>query len=900
MSSVRPSRSITRDALLTMGLRLTLLMAVMSGAVYWQLQRTITDETTIQLRDYATERLAREQALFTAAHNNLATFRQQLTAALAVPLPDVDARFAAIARVAPDGTLRAHEGIDHTKEPQLFAGPQTTVDAATKQLYVVGWDMVRDYGRAWHAQFQDTYITTPRNGMVLYWPEVPDWGTTAKADLDMRLEPYVFAADVEHNPNRTAAWTPLYFDKVAKAWMVSAVEPVDINGVHVASVGQDLLLNEVVARTINVHIPGAHNVIFNGAGKLVAHTDFTAAIEDKGGDFSMLEAHSPELTALFALAQNNGTTTTVGALDDDNLVALGHIDGPDWYLAVVYPRALIASRALGAVRFVFLLSLAALVLQLAVLFFVLKHKVAGPLQDLTRSAEHVRAGNFDTRVEVRRDDELGALATSFNAMTTAIAERDDRLAKHAASLESTVAERTTALNERNQHMRLVLDHVRQGLLVVTADGALPPERALVLEEWLGVPAENDTLSTWLSRADHRAGCSLQLGLDAIVDDFLPLELLLDQLPRRAVAHGRSLQLEYQHIGGSGAAAKVLVVISDATATLLHERAEAEQRDLVRLFVKLRNDASGVANFIDEGSRMVAQLDNATDLKATLRAVHTLKGNAAIFGQDVIAAACHRLEDTAADAGVLEPEAVEMLKQSWTRLLERARSIQGDGDSTDVNASDLDAIIAAIEHGEPVAAILEHLKGLRHERVDAQLTRIADQATAIAARLGKRVECYVEAGRLRLDHDVAGPVFSALVHAVRNAVDHGIEHPEVREAAGKPQVGRLELRAVVERNVLVLSVKDDGAGVNWDAVQRKAHSLGLPSATPHELEDALFADGVSTRSEVTILSGRGVGMSAIRAEARARGGDARVLSVAGQGTTLVVRVPLASTRVALAS
>jgi two-component system chemotaxis sensor kinase CheA len=343
-----------------------------------------------------------------------------------------------------------------------------------------------------------------------------------------------------------------------------------------------------------------------------------------------------------------------------------------------------------------------------------------------------------------------------------------------------------------------------------------------------------------------------------------------------------------------------VVISDATAALLHERAEAEQRDLVRLFVKLRNDASGVANFIDEGTRIIAQLADVADLKATLRAIHTLKGNAAIFGQDVVAAACHRLEDSAAEAGELAPEAVEQLQQGWARFLERARSIQGDDDSTDVNANDLDALIRAIEAGEPTANVLEQLKMLRHERVDAQLTRIADQASAIATRLGKRVACHVEAGRLRLAHDVAGPVFSALVHAVRNAVDHGIEVPEVREAAGKPAAGRIELRAAVERDVLVLSVKDDGAGVNWDAVQRKAQGLGLPSQTPHDLEDALFADGVSTRNEATTLSGRGVGMSAIRAEARARGGDARVLSVAGQGTTLIVHIPLTAARVALAS
>jgi two-component system chemotaxis sensor kinase CheA len=167
-------------------------------------------------------------------------------------------------------------------------------------------------------------------------------------------------------------------------------------------------------------------------------------------------------------------------------------------------------------------------------------------------------------------------------------------------------------------MRLVLDHVRQGLLVISADGALPLERASVLEEWLGIPAADDTIGTWLSRVDHRAGCSLQLGLDAIIDDFLPMELLLDQLPRRAHVDGRTLQLEYQHISGTGAQARLLLVISDATATLLHERAEAEQRDLVRLFVKLRTDAAGVANFISEGSHSVAQLDTTSDLPPSRR------------------------------------------------------------------------------------------------------------------------------------------------------------------------------------------------------------------------------------------------------------------------------------------
>jgi len=130
-----------------------------------------------------------------------------------------------------------------------------------------------------------------------------------------------------------------------------------------------------------------------------------------------------------------------------------------------------------------------------------------------------------------------------------------------------------------------------------------------------------------------------------------------------------------------------------------------------------------------------------------------------------------------------------------------------------------------------------------------------------------------------------PFWSALVHAVRNAVDHGIEPPELRVGAGKPRRPRLAFEATRLRGRLAISISDDGRGVDWAAVRDKAKRLGLAHETPGDLERALFADGFSTAASATQTSGRGVGMAALRAAAAALGGTLELEGQLGAGTTL---------------
>jgi two-component system chemotaxis sensor kinase CheA len=131
----------------------------------------------------------------------------------------------------------------------------------------------------------------------------------------------------------------------------------------------------------------------------------------------------------------------------------------------------------------------------------------------------------------------------------------------------------------------------------------------------------------------------------------------------------------------------------------------------------------------------------------------------------------------------------------------------------------------------------------------------------------------------------------MVHVIRNAVDHGIETAERRVQAQKSEKAKLMLRSRVERDHLILEVGDDGKGVDWDRVRKKAEERGLPHDTQKDLVSALFSDGLSTREQVDTTSGRGVGMSAVREAAQDLGGDVDVWSEPGQGTIIRIDLPM---------
>jgi len=168
---------------------------------------------------------------------------------------------------------------------------------------------------------------------------------------------------------------------------------------------------------------------------------------------------------------------------------------------------------------------------------------------------------------------------------------------------------------------------------------------------------------------------------------------------------------------------------------------------------------------------------------------------------------------------------------------------------------------------------------------------------LALGFDKRVEVQMEGEDTDLDKAVIEAIKGSLLHLVRNAVDHGIEAPEVRAARGKPPVGTLRLRAHHEGGNVVIEVKDDGGGLDHQKILARAVKAGLVSEadgaglTPREVEAFIFHPGFSTAAKVTNISGRGVGLDVVRANVESIGGSVELKTEPGESTTFRVKIPL---------
>jgi len=167
---------------------------------------------------------------------------------------------------------------------------------------------------------------------------------------------------------------------------------------------------------------------------------------------------------------------------------------------------------------------------------------------------------------------------------------------------------------------------------------------------------------------------------------------------------------------------------------------------------------------------------------------------------------------------------------------------------------------------------------------------------VARQLGKDVLFSIEGKEIEIDRSVLDEIGEPVVHLLRNSVDHGLELPDVREAAGKPRAGRLVLAAFRDRSSVVITVKDDGRGIDRAKVLARAIALGFVPAGTERLDDdtllrCIAHPGFTTSDHVTAVSGRGVGVDAVISRTRALGGSVELTSEPGRGTQMTMRLPV---------
>lgn len=209
-----------------------------------------------------------------------------------------------------------------------------------------------------------------------------------------------------------------------------------------------------------------------------------------------------------------------------------------------------------------------------------------------------------------------------------------------------------------------------------------------------------------------------------------------------------------------------------------------------------------------------------------------------------------------------------------------------------------AVLAVAQRINTVTnALQETAVKTRMQPVDHVFSRFPRTVRDLAVSCGKEVQLSIDGADTELDRTLIESIRDPLTHLIRNAVDHGIESPETRLAAGKPRAGRLSLRAFNESGRVTIEVSDDGGGIDVERVREKAVSRGLATAADAAALPAervlqfIFEPGFSTAQAVTSVSGRGVGMDVVRTNIEAIGGTVEIHSRSGLGTTVRVHVPL---------
>lgn len=191
-------------------------------------------------------------------------------------------------------------------------------------------------------------------------------------------------------------------------------------------------------------------------------------------------------------------------------------------------------------------------------------------------------------------------------------------------------------------------------------------------------------------------------------------------------------------------------------------------------------------------------------------------------------------------------------------------------------------------------IQEAVMSIRMLPVSFVFNRFPRVVRDLSSKLGKSIELVIEGGETELDKGLTEKLVDPLTHLVRNSIDHGIESEEVRKERGKNPTGKVVLKAAQQGGSIIISITDDGGGLNRHKILEKAREKNIPvSENPSDAEvwQLIFAPGFSTAAQVTDVSGRGVGMDVVRRNVQSLGGRIDVESKEGQGSTITIRLPL---------
>jgi two-component system, chemotaxis family, sensor kinase CheA len=551
------------------------------------------------------------------------------------------------------------------------------------------------------------------------------------------------------------------------------------------------------------------------------------------------------------------------------------------------------------------------VLLLCGIGFMLYRQIVRPVGEMQlKMSEIATSQDFTLRVPVNRMDEIGKSMTAFNAMVEKIQQSSEVIRQKTADIHS------------------MMHAIPQGILTLHGQGRIHPEYSDFLETILEQDDLTDRNVMDVVFGDAGLGgdelSQIATALAACIgEDEMNFEFNLHLLPleiEKTFSGGRVKVLDLNWSAmtdASGTITRLLLCVRDVTELReLARAADAQKRELAIIgeilgvtHEKFHEFVDSAGGFFDRNAALIAAAahasaaDRASAVGVLLRNMHTIKGNARTHGLVHLTNAVHEIEETYdhlrtditgwnTDRLVAELAQGRLVLDGYGQINELKLGRRGPGRRGAVDKfvmvpkQQLERLLNDLERIQPhsvdgAGPVLESAIATLHaigaERIDEVLSGVLDSLPSLATELDKSTPVsIIHDHGILVRSQVSGMLRDAFMHLYRNALDHGIESRSERLEAGKPAAGRIDLSLGLDDRRLRLVLEDDGRGLSLARLRARAIASGLVDETealePVDIANLIFAPGFSTADGVTQVSGRGVGMDAVRGFVQAEGGE----------------------------
>lgn len=483
---------------------------------------------------------------------------------------------------------------------------------------------------------------------------------------------------------------------------------------------------------------------------------------------------------------------------------------------------------------------------------------------------------------------------------------------YARDLEKMVDQRTAEVKRLNVLLKALLDSLSQGFFAFDDKGNCLEVYSKACESILNCQphGKNVTEVLQLPQAQHDGFKKWML---TAFSEMLPFEDLAPLAPQSLITQDQKhIKLEYYPLRGNENNIEALVVVATDISELLSAQHQAEKDAAkVQMILSLIKNRQQTDRFLSEIEHLVHEVpldltsQASCNIDRLFRNLHTIKGGAATYSIKNVVDLCHHAE------AYLQEYKMHKSEEHWNKLVSVASQIPVEynaflqenetilGDKRrrsqkwyDIPESKLKDFSNKLESKDKNLH-QEFNEYFIYESLKEKFSSFNEVLQNMAYLLGKKINSLnVPEHDIAFPEETFGPLMSTWIHFFRNVIDHGIEAPEQRLASGKSEFGNIFIDYKLTSTHLHIEIRDDGAGISADKLRNKLTEKGL--SVDHESDEEIiqhvFDSQVSTRDEVSEISGRGIGMDAIKAAVQDLNGKAWVESKAQQGTCLKVEIP----------